>query len=63
MDCDASRFSIYVENRIVYPCEYAKLNGISIAECKSIHDFWHSKTMSKMRAYIADNNFCKFISK
>ena len=63
MDCDASRFSVYVEDRTVYPCEYAKLNGIKIDDCKSIHDFWYSKNMNKMRNYIADNNFCKFISK
>ena len=63
MDCDASRFSIYVENGVVYPCEYLKTGGIKIADCKSIHDFWFEKSMVKLRTYIADNNFCKYIAK
>lgn len=63
MDCDASRFSIYVENGVVYPCEYLKTGGIKISDCKSIHDFWFEKSMVKLRTYIADNNFCKYIAK
>ena len=62
-DCDAARFSIYIEDNVIYPCEYSKFHGINIDACKSITDFWFDKDMKKMREYIADNNFCKLISK
>lgn len=61
VDCDATRFSIYVENDMIYPCEYAKnTSGINIPACKSIHDFWFDKNINKIRKYIIENNFCKF---
>lgn len=63
MDCDASRFSVYIENDTIYPCEYAKVDGIKISDCKSIHDFWFGKSVSKIRNYIVENNFCKFVGK
>ena len=63
VDCDASKFSVYVEDGTIYPCEYAKTDGCKIADCKSIHDFWYCETMTKMRNYISENNFCKFIGK
>ncbi len=63
VDCDASRFSVYIEDEIIYPCEFAKINGCKLSACKSIHDFWYAKDLVKMREYITENNFCNFIGK
>ena len=63
IDCDASRFSIYVENNEIYPCQFKTTNSISLNKCKSISDFWQSKTLNKFRKYIIENNFCKLINK
>ena len=59
IDCDASRFSIYVEDRTIYPCPFKTTNGIKIDSCESIKDFWHSKNFAKFRNFIIENNFCK----
>ena len=57
-DCDACCFSIYVENRTIYPCEYNKTCSIKIADCKSLHSFWYDTNFVKVRESIADNNYC-----
>ena len=59
IDCDASRFSIYVENRVIYACPFKTSNGIEIENCNSITDFWHNKKFAKFRKFIIENNYCK----
>lgn len=59
MDCDASRFSIYIENNTVYPCEFNKSCQYCINDMNTIRDFWHDKKLTKFRKYIIENNFCK----
>jgi MoaA/NifB/PqqE/SkfB family radical SAM enzyme len=59
IDCDASRFSIYVENRTIYPCPFKTTTGIKIDSCNSIKDFWHNKKFAKFRKFIIENNYCK----
>ena len=59
MDCEASRYSVYVENRTVYPCEYNKQFGIELETCAAIPNFWEHKKMIKFRKQIIENNFCK----
>lgn len=58
MDCDASRFSIYIENNTIYPCEFCKNVYFNLDTCKSITDFWQTKDMQKFRKKIINNNYC-----
>lgn len=57
-DCDAMCFSIYIEDRKVYPCEYNKMCCMNLADCTSLHSFWYDKNFVKVRASIVDNNCC-----
>lgn len=59
MDCDSTRFSIYIEDDSIYPCEYLKKFKISLNKCKNIHDFWYNKNIIKLREKIAEFNYCK----
>jgi len=59
MDCDATRFSIYIENDKIYPCEFNQLCSYSFSTMKTIRDFWYGKNIIKFRKYIVENNFCK----
>lgn len=63
-ECDALKFSIYIEDGIVYPCEFTKINGIKFTKkLNSIHDIWYYNKFNKFRSYVVENNFCKSISK
>jgi hypothetical protein len=63
MNCDATTFSIYVEDGVIYPCEFSKSTGIKIDSCKSISDFWtKNKKINKFRQTIIDHNFCKLVN-
>lgn len=59
MDCDASRYSLYIEDNKIYPCEFNQSISYDIDTLNSIHDFWHDKQISKFRKYVVENNFCK----
>lgn len=57
-DCDACCFSVYIEDRKIYPCEYNKSVFKAIDECKSLHGFWYDEKVKDIRESIADNNYC-----
>lgn len=59
MDCDASRFSIYIEEDTVYPCEFNQSCSYCFDKLNTIRDFWHEKKFTKFRKYVIENNFCK----
>lgn len=59
MDCDAGRYSIYIENNKIYPCEFNQSVMYNIEQLQTIRDFWHDKKLTKFRKYVIDNNFCK----
>lgn len=60
-DCDACRFSIYIENETIYPCELIKSFGIKFNnedENISLNNFWNNNDIRKFRAKIIENNYC-----
>lgn len=59
MDCDACRFSLYIEDSKVYPCEFNKYTEIDIDYTKSLSELWQNKKIKKFRDTIVENNFCK----
>ena len=59
MDCDASRFSIYIEENTIYPCEFNQCCSYSFDKMNTIRDFWYDKKLMKFRKYVIENNFCK----
>lgn len=58
MDCDACRFSLYVENNNVYPCEFYKNLELPINTEKSLSSIWMDSKIKKFRKTIIQNNFC-----
>jgi hypothetical protein len=58
MDCDATRFSIYVKNGKLYPCEYNNTELADLNDCKSISDYWYNTNIENFRNKIVEDNFC-----
>lgn len=58
MDCDACRFSLYVEDNNVYPCEFYKNLELPIDSNKTLTSIWMDSKIKKFRKTIIQNNFC-----
>lgn len=58
MDCDACRFSLYVENNNVYPCEFYKSIQLPININEPLLSLWMNTKIKKVRKTIIENNFC-----
>lgn len=58
-DCDATRFSLYIEDDKVYPCEFNKSVGINVFDPNSLFKLWNAPEINIIRKYIIKNNHCK----